>query len=82
MASSKKRHREILKQHKARKKRLKERLREAMFSEKRFMFQDYLVNCEDVISQMVPAEGVFFRLAHNPNTDIDIFPTSLVSTKK
>lgn len=77
MSSSKKRHKEILKRHKARKKRMKERLREIISSEKRFMFQDYLVNCEDVISQMVPAEGVLFRLAHNPNIEIDIFPTSL-----
>ena len=75
--SSKKRHNEISKQHKARKKRLKERLRNALSSKKSFMFQKYLVNCEDAISEMVPAEGRLFRLAHNPNVEIDIYPRSL-----
>lgn len=77
MSSSKKKHNENVKTHKNRKKRLKERLKEDMSSEKKFMFQDYLVNCEDAISEMVPAGGRLYRLAHNPNNEIDIYPTSL-----
>ncbi len=77
MSSSKKRHDVNLKRHKAHRKRLKKCLKDGMSSEKKFMFQEYLVNCEDVISEMIPAEGRLFRLAHNPNVEIDIYPRSL-----
>lgn len=41
------------------------------------MFQEYLLNCEDAISEMIPANGRFYRLVHEQYMDIDIYPTSL-----
>ncbi|MFS2968846.1 hypothetical protein AAH016_06535 [Phocaeicola dorei] len=41
------------------------------------MFQEYLVNCEDALSSMIPANGRIYRLAHEPNVEIDLYPTSL-----
>lgn len=77
MSSNKKRHNEIMRRHKAHRKHLKKCLNGCISSEKKFMFQEYLVNCEDVISEMVPAGGRLFRLAHYPNVEIDMYPMSL-----
>lgn len=42
-----------------------------------YMFQEYLLNCEDAISEMIPADGRLYRLVHDDYLDIDIYPTSL-----
>lgn len=42
-----------------------------------YMFQEYLLNCEDAISEMIPANGRLYRLVHEQYLDIDIYPTSL-----
>lgn len=44
---------------------------------KKYKFEEYLVNCDDVIAQMIPAKGRVYRLAHTPNKEIDFYPTSL-----
>lgn len=45
---------------------------------KKYMFQEYLVNCEDAIDKnMMPANGRLYRLVHNPTIDKDLKPTSL-----
>lgn len=74
---NKKRHNELQKRRKAYNKRKKERLKELSFSDCKFMFQEYLVNCEDALSSMIPADGRIYRLAHAPNQKIDIYPTAL-----
>lgn len=77
---NKKRHKELQKKRKAYDKRKKERLKAEMNSDKRnFMFQEYLVNCEDALSLMTPANGRIFRLVHSPSIEKDICPTALWS---
>lgn len=45
---------------------------------KKFLFQEYLVNCEDAIDKnIMPANGRLYRLVHNPTIDKDLKPTSL-----
>lgn len=47
-------------------------------NKKDFMFQDYLVNCDDAIKMhMKPAKGRLYRLVHNPTVEKDLLPTSL-----
>lgn len=74
---SKKRHNELQKKRNAYNKRKKERLKKLDSSEHRYMFQEYLVNCEDALSSMIPADGRIYRLAHDPNQKIDVYPTAL-----
>lgn len=84
MASSKKKDKRFknAQKRKKRKERVKLVLKSAMplIQEKgnrKYKFEEYLVNCDDVIAQMVPAKGRVYRLAHTPNIDIDSYPTSL-----
>lgn len=73
----KKRHNELRKKRNARNKRRKKYLKELNPFGQKYMFQEYLVNCEDALSSMIPANGRIYRLAHEPNMEIDIYPTSL-----
>ena len=73
----KKRHNELRKKRNARNKRRKERLKGLNSFGRKYMFQEYLVNCEDALASMIPANGRIYRLAHKPNVEIDLYPTSL-----
>lgn len=83
MASSKEKNKRF--KNAQRRKRRKERGKLALKSavsidcekKKKYKFEEYLVNCDDVIAQMVPAKGRLYRLAHTPNIEIDFYPTSL-----
>ena len=45
---------------------------------KKYLYQEYLVNCEEAIEKnMEPAHGRLYRLVHNPTIDKDLIPTSL-----
>ncbi len=75
---NKTRHNELQKKRRAYDKRKKERLKEKIASsERNFMFQEYLVNCEDALSIMTPAEGRVYRLVHIPTIENDICPIAL-----
>lgn len=74
---SKRRHRELQKKQKAYNKRKKERLKRSDSFVRKYMFQEYLANCEDALALMTPANGRIYRLAHDPNKEIDIYPTAL-----
>ena len=73
----KRKHNELRKKRKAYYKRKKMHEKQGNSSGIKCMFMDYLVNCEDALSLMVPAEGRIYRLAHDPHIEIDIYPTSL-----
>lgn len=53
----KKRRNELRKKRNARNKRQKERLKGLNSFGRKYMFQEYLVNCEDALSSMIPANG-------------------------
>ncbi|MCD8235932.1 MAG: hypothetical protein LUD00_04595 [Prevotellaceae bacterium] len=74
---NKKKHNALQKKRKAYNKRKKERLKRLNSSGRKYMFQEFLVNCEDALSLMIPADGRIYRLAHTPNREIDIYPTAL-----
>lgn len=74
---NKRRHNELQKKRKAYNKRKKERLKGQDSIGRRYMFEEFLVNCEDALALMIPADGRIYRLAHEPNQDIDIYPTAL-----
>lgn len=59
--------------------RIKEiKKRKTSNSRPRFMFEDYLVNCNDAIDQrMIPANGTYYRVVEDPEREKDIRPTSL-----
>lgn len=45
---------------------------------KKYLYQEYLVNCEEAIEKyMEPAHGRLYRLVHKPTIDKDLIPTSL-----
>lgn len=77
LGMEKRRHKELQKERKAYNKHKKKRLKEQDSIGCKYMFQEFLVNCEDALALMVPAYGRIYRLAHNPNQDIDIYPTAL-----
>lgn len=80
MASSKKKNIRFknTQKRKKRKERVKLALKPAMpIDNRKYKFEEYLVNCDDVIAQMIPAKGRVYRLAHTPNKEIDFYPTSL-----
>lgn len=74
---SKRRHNELKKKQKAYEKRKKERLKRLNSLERKYKFQEYLANSEDALALMTPANGRIYRLAHDPNKEIDIYPTAL-----
>ena len=74
---NKRRHRELQKKRKAYKSRKKKDMQNIITPNLQYMFQEYHVNCGDALSLMTPADGRIYRLAHNPNQEIDIYPTSL-----
>lgn len=74
---NKRRHNGLQKKRKAYHKRKKERLKGLNSLGRKYMFQEFLVNCEDALSRMVPTNGRIYRLAHDPNQEIDIYPTAL-----
>lgn len=74
---SKRRHNELKKKQKAYKKRTLERNKGLNSPKQKYMFQEYLVNCDDALDLMGPANGRIYRLAHNPNIKIDTYPTAL-----
>ena len=73
------RHNELKKKRKARLKRKRQQMKNlnAALSESKYMFREYLVNCDDALALMEPADGRIYRLVHNPHLEIDIYPTSL-----
>lgn len=75
----KRRHNELKRKRKSRLKRKKQQMKNlnAALSESKYMFQEYLVNCDDALALMVPANGRIYRLVHNPHLKIDVYPTAL-----
>lgn len=74
---NKKRHNELRRKQKVCNKRKKAFLKEQDPFRRKIMFHEYLVNCEDALSLMTPADGRIYRLAHSPSLEIDVYPTSL-----
>ena len=75
----KRRHNELKRKHRAKEKRKKENLNQLKAAENKgkCKFREYLVNCDDALALMEPADGRIYRLVHNPHLEIDMYPTSL-----